>query len=79
MHDLFGHFCEAVAERVDYEFEAVGHFKLGKDGAQVVSHCSFADEQSLADLLVLEPLADQRNHLALSIGKSFDLRNFRIG
>ena len=66
---LFGHFGEAVAEGVDNQLEPIGNLELGEDRTEVVSYRSFTDEQSLADLLVLETFTDQCDDFAFSVSE----------
>src|SRR5215510_11456757 len=44
----------------------------------MMRHRRLTDEESLADLLVLETLADEGNDFAFSIGQRFDLGELRI-
>src|ERR1044071_520485 len=43
-----------------------------------MGYCSFTNEQPLADLLVLQTFTDQCDDFAFSVGKRFDLRDFRV-
>ena len=45
----------------------------------MVGHRGLTDEQSFADLLVLQSFADQRDDLSFAVGQRLDLRGFRIG
>src|SRR5215208_7776288 len=56
-------FGQVVPVGVDDQFEAVGDAELVEDRGQVVPHGRLADEEALGDILVLQPLADQRDDL----------------
>ena len=51
---LLRHLGEAVTKRVDDELQAIRHFELGKDRTEMVRHRGFTDEETFANLLVLE-------------------------
>ena len=75
---LFGHFGEAVPEGVNDELQTVGDLELRENRTEMVGYGSFTDEESLADLLVLQTFADEGDHFALSVSQRFDLRDFRV-
>ncbi len=69
---------QVMTKGIDRQFQATCDAKLVEDRPEVVAHCYFADEQPLGNLLVLEPLCNQSNDLALALGQCGDFGCLRI-
>src|SRR5213596_4194168 len=71
---LCGWLREAMAIRVEDQLETIRDVKLRVDRADMVADGVFADEEALANLVVLESLTHQVQHFALPMGERRDLR-----
>src|ERR1044071_8093275 len=69
---------KVVSVGVDDEFQTVGDAELVEDRGQVMPDGRLADEEATGYVLVLQPLTDERDDLALPVGQRRDLHGFRV-
>ena len=66
---LGGQFNQFVPEGKDDELEPTGNFQFAEDRCEMVAHSRQADKKKLGNFLILEPLANEIDNLALPFGK----------
>src|SRR5882672_3359058 len=78
---LGGWLRQTVLIGVNRQFKTVREVQFGKDGGEMMADGGLTDRQTWSDVLVPEPLPDQRDHLALTLREPGDVGVFgrRLG
>src|SRR5713101_3565063 len=70
---------QTMAVRINHQLKTIGHVELRKDGREVMPHGRLADAQAFGNLLIPQPLTNERYDFSFPLGEHGDFGSFRIG